>query len=654
MSNNDYEDFEEQNAQSTFDVDVKQAVAQQVKEIDCEGKNSFGANEKIVFKIDPNNVPYFDSRSCYFTWDLEMTNGVGQPSYVLPNALAGAGAGFVQTMTTRSGDGNVLSQIPQYNVFHSTLHPHTCNDSNGGVRALQDFSFGASRGESGDGNVGYSLTNNPFWVVSNTTTGARTNQKVKVCWRPYNGLLNNYGHSSKVVPNVMMGGLQVELETEAVERCLFPPQVQIKNLRKDLYYGADKIEVWGNGGINVGATLTTFRVEQTGDRSIITNTDTPIAPGVGGTGYAVADNVALTGGTGSGAKINIMSVVAGAVATYCFAHDGRGVGYTAGDVLTISGGGADAKITLAIGDVNDEGSVGTASSKAIFKVNDTCDFYGNVGAGIVNLGAQTITGVSTNDTDGDVVYTLNPGVALVGGTKLTDASMRALSSAYTGMTYTLSNPRLVLRQLVLDGQQQGALMRSLKRGDGSVGYEYVDIAQVKKSVNRNELVSQMDIPTLSTRCLALVSQPQDNSALNDNFNYGVIKNAYNDESSYQYLIHQRLQPNRKVDVDAIEGQPLHIYELTKSLQQSGVDVQRNKSRNLDWTYASNNLKQSMNFKVGRAIGEWSNSVDCSSDGSLALVVNYSQVGRSFDELWTHYLFHKKIVMNSKEGVRVSY
>ena len=51
MSNNDYEDFEEQNAQSTFDVDVKQAVAQQVKEIDCEGKNSFGANEKIVFKI---------------------------------------------------------------------------------------------------------------------------------------------------------------------------------------------------------------------------------------------------------------------------------------------------------------------------------------------------------------------------------------------------------------------------------------------------------------------------------------------------------------------------------------------------------------------------------------------------------------------------
>ena len=57
MSIIDYEDFEEQNAQSTFDVDVKQAVAQQVKEIDCEGKNSFGANEKIVFNIDPKNVP---------------------------------------------------------------------------------------------------------------------------------------------------------------------------------------------------------------------------------------------------------------------------------------------------------------------------------------------------------------------------------------------------------------------------------------------------------------------------------------------------------------------------------------------------------------------------------------------------------------------
>ena len=117
---------------------------------------------------------------------------------------------------------------------------------------------------------------------------------------------------------------------------------------------------------------------------------------------------------------------------------------------------------------------------------------------------------------------------------------------------------------------------------------------------------------------------------------------------------QRLQPNRKVDVGPVEENPQHIYELTKALTQSGVDVQRNHSRNLKWSHAFDSKDSALNFKVGRAIGEWSNSVDLSSDGSLALVLNYSQVGRAYDQLYTHYLFHKKIATSGPQGVRVSY
>jgi hypothetical protein len=60
----------------------------------------------------------------------------------------------------------------------------------------------------------------------------------------------------------------------------------------------------------------------------------------GGSGYAVASGVATTGGTGTGAKVNIDTVAGGAVATFSIANVGSG--YTAADVLTISGGGADA------------------------------------------------------------------------------------------------------------------------------------------------------------------------------------------------------------------------------------------------------------------------------------------------------------------------
>ena len=61
----------------------------------------------------------------------------------------------------------------------------------------------------------------------------------------------------------------------------------------------------------------------------------------GGTGYAVASGVATTGGSGSGAKVNIDSLgVSDAVATFSIADVGSG--YAVADVLTITTGNADA------------------------------------------------------------------------------------------------------------------------------------------------------------------------------------------------------------------------------------------------------------------------------------------------------------------------
>jgi hypothetical protein len=64
----------------------------------------------------------------------------------------------------------------------------------------------------------------------------------------------------------------------------------------------------------------------------------------GGSGYAVASGVATTGGTGTGAQVNIDTIAGDAVATFSIANVGSG--YTAADVLTISGGGADATFTV--------------------------------------------------------------------------------------------------------------------------------------------------------------------------------------------------------------------------------------------------------------------------------------------------------------------
>ena len=65
-----------------------------------------------------------------------------------------------------------------------------------------------------------------------------------------------------------------------------------------------------------------------------------------GSGYSTANDIATTGGTGTGLKVNITAVNAGAVTTVTISTDDIGYGYSVGDVITITGGGGNATITL--------------------------------------------------------------------------------------------------------------------------------------------------------------------------------------------------------------------------------------------------------------------------------------------------------------------
>ncbi|MEO8515823.1 MAG: DUF6252 family protein [Flavobacterium sp.] len=63
-----------------------------------------------------------------------------------------------------------------------------------------------------------------------------------------------------------------------------------------------------------------------------------------GTGYADADLVATTGGSGSGLKVNIKTNASGGVTSVVV--NAAGNGYRAGDLITIAGGGNNAKIIV--------------------------------------------------------------------------------------------------------------------------------------------------------------------------------------------------------------------------------------------------------------------------------------------------------------------
>jgi hypothetical protein len=67
---------------------------------------------------------------------------------------------------------------------------------------------------------------------------------------------------------------------------------------------------------------------------------------VAGTGYSSTNDVVTTGGTGTGLKVNTTANVDGNITAVTISDDDIGYGYSVGDVITITGGNADATITL--------------------------------------------------------------------------------------------------------------------------------------------------------------------------------------------------------------------------------------------------------------------------------------------------------------------
>lgn len=80
---------------------------------------------------------------------------------------------------------------------------------------------------------------------------------------------------------------------------------------------------------------------------VYTGPITSLTLSVAGTTYAAASGVSLTGGTGSGAKVNILTVdgITGAILTISL--NTAGTGYTVGDILTVSGGDGAGRVVVA-------------------------------------------------------------------------------------------------------------------------------------------------------------------------------------------------------------------------------------------------------------------------------------------------------------------
>ena len=209
------------------------------------------------------------------------------------------------------------------------------------------------------------------------------------------------------------------------------------------YLSATSVAV--SGGTGTGAVV---------DITVTTGVPLTVAGGDGGTSYVTATAQTTTGGTGTGLTVDIVAS-AGAVTSIALAN--AGTGYTVGDVITISGGGSDATFTIA----SVQGAVGAIAITAGgsgYIAGDVLTIGGGGADATFEVASVTDTAITISAVKDWYTNTLIPGTSLTLGA----IGPRPGTSAFAterGVSYD----ELHLAVIDTDGAVSGAANTILER-----------------------------------------------------------------------------------------------------------------------------------------------------------------------------------------------
>ncbi len=129
-----------------------------------------------------------------------------------------------------------------------------------------------------------------------------------------------------------------------------------------------------------------------------------------------------------------------------------------------------------------------------------------------------ISGIEAGPATEPIKYTFDQSTPPVAGADLAhgteDAPTFVLVSkppANFAPSYTISNCRLIVRQLTIAGYEQG-LINKMNSG-GKIMYDIPSVACVLHSTSKNDLVSTLQIPIDHSKCRSVLVQPTDNDKL---------------------------------------------------------------------------------------------------------------------------------------------
>ena len=661
-----------------WSVGDKVDIGQTDVEIKCEGADQFKENQVIGIYVPPS-VSFFSGKDTTLNFDVEIKYPSGIPTKWAIDSVTGANGLFSKCVVYAGNRQTVLETLDHYSSWCSIKYGYDTNDSMKSRRAMVEGCgewLPSSRGDMGSRK---SIQNNhmysPFIEQANfqgeptaTVSTACAFKKASVSIPIHMGMFAN---NSKAVPNVLMNGCYLELTCEAnsrVFRVLDGTTQFRKPALNPTWFGVDSDE----NGLGP-STLATVSIDTAGTSY--------------SNGTFIDTAIDSTSGSGTGATLDI-TVTAGAITSVTV--NKKGSGYAPGDTLVpdsgvITGGSALALTVASVGNTLSTFLTGPFNSQndpqhSPFQVGEQVGFL-QLSTGTTEEGDAPII-ITSIENGGSPNHPIKYNVSGSAGTTALvfnaspitqpDWVVYSVRASSVAPTYELSNVRMVVRQLSIEGYEAGVLSK-MKSG-GQILYDIPSVACVVASATKGELQASISIPCEHSKARSLLCMPTDNEktySVKENSDsastYLIDSLEYNPQSeefaidfrsdrsgvsgigdslsSYNFVIDQKIVPSRKVHTDKSSSKTLgmnadHIIELQNALQQSHGTPPRSVA-----SFRSN-------FLVGRALTLDENTVYNGIGKDMRLLVRYEGSAPLHNKLWKNFISHVKTVSIQGDSINV--
>lgn len=661
-----------------WSVGDKVNIGQTDVEIKCEGADQFKENQVIGVYVPPS-VSFFSGKDTTLNFDVEIQYPSGIPTKWAIDSVTGANGLFSKCVVYAGNRQTVLETLDNYSSWCSIKYGYDTNDSMKSRRAMVEGCgewLPSSRGDMGSRK---SIQNNhmysPFIEQGNfqgeptaTISSACAFKKASVSIPIHMGMFAN---NSKAVPNVLMNGCYLELTCESNAR-VFRVLDSTTQFRKPAlnpsWYG---VNTSGSG--------------------FVPDDVTSVDIDAGGTTYNNGSftNVTTTsGGSGTGCTLDL--TVAGGIITVATVNQ-AGSGYALADTLipdTAGIGTGDGALDLKVGGIG--GALTSFLTGKFNSQNDPQHSPFQVGEQVGFL--QLSTGTTDEGSNPIIITSIENGGSAshpikynVSGTSLATSSIvntspltqpdwvvYSVRASSVAPTYEITNVRLIVRQLNIEGYESG-VMSKMKSG-GQILYDIPSVACVLASATKGELQASISIPCEHSKARSILCMPTDNEKtytikensdsastyLIDSLEYNPLSTAQainfrsdrsgvsgigDNLSSYNFVIDQKIVPSRKVNTDKSSSKTLgmnadHIIELQNALQQSHNTPPRSVA-----SFRSN-------FLVGRALTLDENTVYNGIGKDMRLLVRYEGTAPEHNKLWKNFISHIKTVSIQGDSINV--